>query len=191
MMRKLPVIAVGAGVAAIVAAMLVAPYLSLPDYCWVEHSTSELAGQNMPGAWIMRAGFLAYGGSVALAGGLGLGSRRPVRVALVGFGLGMIATAVWSNAPIDPGLAADMAEDRLHSIASGAVGAAFALACALALFAPGGRSRDGLAWLGLVASVAIPLAMTGLPEVRGLLQRAMFAISFAFVLREFARPAGG
>ena len=191
MIRKMPAIAVGAGVTAIVVAMLVAPYLSLPIYSSMAHSTSELAGQNMPAAWIMRAGFLAYGGSVVLAGGLSLAACPPRRAALIGFGLAMIATAVWSTAPIDPGLPADMAEDRLHSIASGAVGAAFAMACALALFGPGGRGGDGLAWLGLLSSVVIPLAMGGLPDFRGLLQRGMFAISFAFVLREFIpwRPA--
>ncbi len=108
-------------------------------------------------------------------------------MALSVFGAGLVATAIWSNAPIVPGLAADVHEDWLHSVASGLVGTAFAAACAARLFAPGGSRGDLLAWLGLAISIAIPLAMGALPELRGLLQRAMFGFSFVFVFREFAR----
>ena len=37
-------------------------------------------------------------------------------------------------------------------------------------------------------SVVFPLAMGALPEFRGLIQRAMFAVSFVFVAREFIYP---
>jgi hypothetical protein len=42
-----------------------------------------------------------------------------------------------------------------------------------------------LAWVGLVISVAVPLAMGAWPDIRGLLQRVMFGFSFVFVAREF------
>ena len=57
--------------------------------------------------------------------------------------------------------------------------------CAARLIAPGGSKRDRFAWVGLVVSVAFPLAMGKVPELRGALQRAMFAVSFVFVAREF------
>ena len=102
------------------------------------------------------------------------------------FGIGLIGTAIWSNASILPGVVSDMREDLLHSIASGIVGTAFAVACAARLlFAPGGSKNDVLAWVGLVISVAVPLAMGILPDFRGLLQRMMFGFSFVFVAREF------
>lgn len=173
------------GILAILAAILLGPTFSAPAFDWMRHSTSEQAGQNMPGAWIMRAGFLAYGASIMTAVALQPRKSGWVRLALSVFGAGLVATAIWSNAPIVPGLAADFREDWLHSVASGVVGMAFAAACAARLFAPGGSRSDLLAWLGLVISVAIPLAMEALPELRGLLQRTMFGFSFVFVLREF------
>ncbi len=174
-------------IAIIVLAILVGPFFSPPEFSWVQHSTSEQAGQHMPGAWIMRVGFFAYGSGAMIAALCDWRNRTWVRGALVIFGAGLIATGIWSNASILPEVVSDMDEDRLHSIASGVVGTAFAAACAARLFAPRGDRRDWLSWLGLVVAVVIPLAMTELPEFRGLLQRIMFALSFVFVGREFAR----
>ena len=115
--------------------------------------------------------------------------RPLVRIALAIFGIGLIATAIWSNASILPGAISDMREDSLHSLASGVVGTAFATACAMRLFAPGGDTRDRLAWAGLVISVAVPVAMEMWPDMRGLLQRGMFVFSFVFVGREFSSTA--
>jgi Protein of unknown function (DUF998) len=145
----------------------------------------------MPGAWIMRAGFIAFGLGTLAAASSDWRRRPLVRGALALFGLGLMGTAIWSNAPILPDLPADMDEDRLHSLASGVVGIAFAAACAARLFAPGGSRFDLLAWVGLIVSVAIPLAMDAWLDYRGLLQRAMFALSFVFVVREFNASGTG
>lgn len=166
--------------------MCLGPQLSPPQFDWVIHSTSEQAGQGMPGAWAMRAGFVAYGFAIAAASLLEWRPAPLARLALGGFGLGLIATAIWSNAPIEAGLPADMREDHFHSIASGVVGTAFAFACAARVFTPARRHIDWLALAGIFVAVAIPLGMVALPEIRGLLQRAIFVFSFAFVLREFA-----
>ena len=175
------------GILAIAAAMLVGPLLAPPEFDWVLHSTSEQAGQGMTGAWLMRLGFVAYGISVVVAALTGGRSRPWVNTALIVFGLGLVATAMWSNASIRPGFASDMQEDWIHSLASGLVGTAFAAACAARIFAPGGSLGHMKAWIGLVVAVAIPLAMTQFPEARGLLQRVMFGYSFLFLLDEF-RP---
>lgn len=176
------------GVLSMSAAILIGPLFSPPEFSWVQHTTSEQAGQAMPGAWIMRGGFTAFGLGIIVAALSGISERTAVRTAMLGFGAGMVATAIWSNAPIIPNAQANLQEDRLHSVASGVVGAAFAAACAASLFAPGGTKRDVAAWAGLIIAVAIPLAMNAFPEWRGLLQRLMFAYSFFFVIREFLRP---
>lgn len=113
-------------------------------------------------------------------------TRPFVRAALFGFGVGLLGAAIWSNAPILADLPADYREDWLHSIASGVVGTAFALACAARVFAPDGDRTDAYAWFGLAIAVLIPAAMSALPDIRGLLQRGMFVFSFLFVAREFA-----
>jgi hypothetical membrane protein len=56
-----------AGIISFIVAAVIGPFLSHPDYSSITHSVSELAGQNMPNAWIMRTGFVAYGTATILA----------------------------------------------------------------------------------------------------------------------------
>jgi Protein of unknown function (DUF998) len=175
-----------AGIVCIAAAMLIGPFASPAEFNWIIHTTSEQAAQHMPGAWIMRAGFVGYGASIVAAGWLNRCERPFEMTSLIAFGLGLVASAVWSNAPIVPGVPGDLGEDRLHSIASGVVGTAFALACGARWFETRTRRIDRLAALGIAIAVLVPLAMAYFPATRGLLQRAMFAFSFIFVLNEFA-----
>lgn len=177
-----------AGIAALLMALLLGPLWSPAGFDWMRHTTSEQAGQRMSGARIMRTGFVAYGLSILFAAALSRGLMPAVRAALAIFGLGLVAAAVWSNAPVVPGLDGDPREDAWHSVASGVVGAGFAAACAARLFLPGGAPRDAMAWAGLAISVAVPIAMGFSDDLRGLLQRLMFLFSAAYVWREFGRP---
>jgi len=186
--QSFPAVISCSGISIIVLAILIGPLFSPPEFSWIQHSTSEQAGQNMTGAWVMRIGFVGYGAGTLIAAIVDWGSRPFVRAALILFGIGLCGTAIWSNASILPGLSSDIHEDWLHSVASGVVGTAFAGACAARLFAPGGTRRDLLAWGGLVVSVVFPLAMGAMPEFRGLIQRVMFGVSFVFVAREFVYP---
>jgi len=185
MNRATPTLISAGGIGVILIAIFVGPIFSPPEFSWLHHSTSEQAGQQVAGAWIMRVGFVAYGLSTLLAAIVSPRTLPFVRGALIVFGIGLIGTAIWSNASILPGILSDKREDWQHSVASGIVGTAFAFACAARLFSPGGSRRDVLAWFGLVISVAVPLAMGAWPDFRGLLQRAMFGFSFVFVAREF------
>lgn len=156
-------------------AMAVAPWFSHPGYDWRMHTTSELAGQAMPNAWIMALGFAGFGlGVLAVAW---LERMRPVAIVCALFGVLMIAVAFVPGAPIPQVLGVNRMLDFGHSVLSAALGGSFALACALALFAPGGQRGDSLSWVGLAASVALPLGMANLPEWDGALQRLLFAIS--------------
>jgi hypothetical protein len=171
------------GVAAMLLAMLIGPWLSHPDYSSLRHSTSELAGSGMPGAWLMRGGFIAFGGGVAAAALLAERGFWPVRAALVIFGCGMIGAAIWPHNPIDPALGNDAVNDARHTIAASTVGMAFMLAVGLHLAHRGWPRRDGLGWLALAASALLPLAMLLQPGLAGLWQRLMFGISFVWLLR--------
>ncbi len=55
------------GIALILLAMLIGPFFSPAEFSWLRHSTSERAGQHLPGAWMMRAGFVAYGLAALIA----------------------------------------------------------------------------------------------------------------------------
>lgn len=160
--------------------LLLAP-LNMPDsYSWLRHTTSESAAQGVAGAWLARLGFLIFGLTVVwLAERLLDSWPLPVRLMHGGFGLFMVATAVFSTRPWLPNLPYDPVEDTLHSFTATTMGFAFAIGVALRLWHRG-QHRWGhvLDVVAVVASVAIPLAMSALPDWDGLLQRGMFAIAY-------------
>jgi uncharacterized membrane protein YidH (DUF202 family) len=115
---------------------------------------------------------------------------NPLRTAaLVIFGIGMIASAIWHHDPIDPALGRNAIDDGRHSIAATVVGIAFTLAVLAQLAQDGWPRRDRLSWLALAASTLLPVAMALWPDAAGLWQRLMFLISFAWLLRLHASPA--
>lgn len=169
------------GIAAITLSALIGPFASHPDYSSIRHSLSELAGQAMPNAWIMRSGFVAFGGAVLLASLMRLRSSPAVFGPLAAFGAAMLAAAIWSHLPIPPLVGGSKAEDALHSLAATGMGVAFAMACGARLWTRRQIGPDGLSALGLLVSVAIPLVMFQAPEIAGLVQRIMFLISFVWI----------
>lgn len=162
------------------AVLLTAATFVMPDsYSWVEHTTSESAAQGVPGAWVARAGFVAFGFGVAAAAWRWRREWNPLTVvAHAGFVVCMLGAALfssrpWFDAPFDE------AQDALHSLAASALGFCFVLGVVSSLFHRTGmrRSIRVVDVLAVAASIAIPMAMFSLDGVAGLLQRVMFAIA--------------
>jgi hypothetical protein len=161
-------------------ALLLAPLMMPASYSWLRHTTSESAAQGVTGAWLARLGFLIFGLTVLwLAERLLDNWPRPVRWLLGAFGLFMVGAAVFSSKPWLSNLPFDPVEDALHSFMATAMGFAFAFGVALRLWYGREEQRGRiLAVVAVAASVAIPLAMSALPEWDGLLQRGMFTIAY-------------
>ena len=161
-------------------ALLLAPLMMPDSYSWLRHTTSESAAQGITGAWLARLGFLLLGLTVIwLAERLSDSWSLPVRLLHRAFGLFMVGAAVFSSKPWLPNLPYDPIEDALHSFTATAMGFAFAIGVGLRLWQrEQGRLGCILDVAAIVASVAIPLAMSALPEWDGLLQRGMFTIAY-------------
>lgn len=171
------------------ATVLLTPFLSDPSYDWQRHTLSQLGGQGMPGAAVMNLGFALLGISVTAATVLSWGRAPLTEYALLVFGLGFVGAALCSTGHIDPSAPLSQRQDMLHSVFAMLIGFAFAAATLSRLIGPQGALSDWISWLGLIASVALPLAMANMPEQQGLLQRIMFAISLIWLLIFFARVA--
>jgi hypothetical protein len=176
-----------AGVAVILLAMLAGPFLSVPGYSSVAHSLSQLAAQGQPGARIMRAGFVAYGLAVALAGAARLRDVPLGAVAMLVFGLGIAGTGVWSHRPIVADLPFNALEDQWHSRLASGAGIAFCLGT-LAFAAAERGWRRALSLGAAASAVLLPAVMFAWPAAWGLPQRLMFTVSFVWVLAVLVRP---
>lgn len=173
-------IATAALLAAAAVALTLGPFaLDAPGYDWVEHTTSEAAAQGVGGAWLTRAGFVAFGCAAMLHAARCLGQRGPaVAVGLAVFGAGLLVAAARSTRPWWPDPVYDAGEDAWHSVAATTVGIAFTYTMVtMAVVDP--QRRWWHVTAGLVA-VVIPLAMLWWPDGSGLLQRAMFAVAIGW-----------
>lgn len=186
-MTRLPPVGaalVPAGLLLSAAALGVAPVLMPDGYSWVSNTTSESAAQGVPGAWLARAGFVLFGLAVLLLVRLAAPRWGAVAAAFhTVFGTCMIAAAAFSTRPWMAGAEFDRVDDLVHSVAATAMGFAFA-GGVVAVLAGRGARRDGrgrrLDAMALAAAVAAPLAMVAWPGIGGVLQRAMFAVAYAW-----------
>lgn len=167
-----------------------APLLLGDGYDWLANTTSESAAQDLSGAWLARTGFVLFGVGVVAIASVRHDSWGSLATTFhVLFGLSMVVAAVFSNRPITSDVPVDTLEDSIHSIAATTVGFAFAGGVAAVGYRrwwTGGRSVFDL--VAVSASVVIPLAMVGLADVAGLLQRTMFLLAYGWYLIEALKP---
>jgi hypothetical protein len=145
--------------------MFAAPLIGPEGYSLLRHTTSQLAAQNSPNAWAMRAVFVALSAASLLA----------VWPVLPGLPFQR------SHAPTTPGVLFDATEDLWHSRFADATGAGFTLLAASTGFVEP-RGRRSIAFAVAIAAVMLSLAMAALPEFRGLFQRAIFIGGFGWLL---------
>ena len=165
------------------AAIIAAPGLMPGEYYWVSHSVSESAAQGLEGAWLARLGLVLFG--LAVLWLAGAAARVWARAAVwmhIGFGVMMVATAVFSHQPFLAGVPFDPVEDLLHSITATVMGFAFSIGVFVRFLQrrQGDVSGRVLDLVGLVSAIVIPLLMVIRPGIGGLVQRLMFLVGYVW-----------
>lgn len=178
------------GVALLALAVAVAPLVSDPDYDWMAHSVSLLAGQGMPNAFLVQIGLASHGAMVTLDAMRRLIRRQWAYLPFVVMGVAMIGAALFQHAPLDQTLAYNAEDHRIHGHAIDTSAAAFVLGTLACLF-----TRDSLPErlpdaVAATSGVLIPLLIINNPGLEGLLQRGLFLITFAWLVM-YLPPRGG
>lgn len=174
------------------AALALAPLVLPESYSWTRHAISESAAQGVRGAWLGRLGLSMMGFAVLWLSGRATQRWGPLGTVLFRcFGVLMVAAAVFSHRPWEPGIPFDGTEDLLHSTAATGMGFAFAIGViVVAMRRPRPRSiARAFDIAAVAASVLIPLAMSAWPHIAGLLQRCMFAVAYSWYGAEALRGA--
>lgn len=171
--------------AALLATLVALPHFSVADYSSVQHSTSQLAAQGAPYAWVMRSVFVMLGVGSVLDGWSTLRGYAFQRAALVVFGGSLVGAAVWSHAPIDAALRFDARQDEIHSVFATATGLSFTLfAVSAAFIDPHAVRRVVHAAVGMAASL-LSLLFFSVPHLAGVWQRVIFVGCFGWLIYFF------
>ncbi len=98
------------------------------------------------------------------------------------FGLSLVFAGIFQHAPIIEGVSFDSAEDKLHSVFATAVGFSFVIyAVSSAFIEKAARHRIMDISAGLAATF-LSVLMFYFPDFSGIWQRAIFIITFAWLI---------
>jgi hypothetical protein len=167
--------------------MFALPFFSAEGYSIVRHTTSQLGAQNTPNAWVMNATF-ALMGLVSIYGGWSYYEGYWFqRMMLLVFGLSLALASVFSHAPISPGVAFDVQEDKFHSLFASTTGFGFTLlAISTGFIKRGDTVRVLPIAIGILATV-FSMLIFSVAQYMGVWQRLLFLMSFAWLIYEFSQ----
>jgi len=169
-------------------AAIATPFVTHADYSWVRNTLGELAGRQMPNAWIMRVGYVSLGFGIffdALL--LIVASKKRGILPFLVFGLCLIGVGVSNFRVFDPTnlFAAPFA----HSRGMFLIGATMALICGVVWHVY--RTTDALhqrlsyGLIGLLVG-AFPLFLL-LPQYAGLIDRVVLFCSVIWMVFCFGK----
>lgn len=162
--------------------MFVLPFYSIDTYSIVKNTTSHLGAQSTTNAWIMNVAFVLVGISCIVEAWLHLGKFWFHKILLTIFGLSLVFTGIFHHAPIIEGVIFNSIEDRLHSIFATIVGFSFTiLAISSAFIEKAVKHRIIYIVVGFTATI-LSMLMLYLPDYSGIWQRAIFIISFTWLI---------
>ncbi|WP_160058206.1 DUF998 domain-containing protein [Alkalicoccus saliphilus] len=156
----------------------VLPFFSFQGYSMLTHTTSHLAAQGAPHAWVMKLVFICLG---SMAVFVTYATRiRYHQLFGVLFGFSLIMTAFFPHAPMEAGLPVNVVQDKVHSVFAGGTGFSFTVLAVGHAFMSRGNQRTAGVVLAIAATL-IPLLMIAFPSWMGLLQRMMFICAFGWL----------
>lgn len=162
-----------------VAVIITAHFFAPPGYTWTRNTISDIASQGHTRKWIMQAGFIGFG--ILLAGGLVLksftmGRINPADILILIYGLSVLVTGFFCEAPIDKSLAYSVRDAKLHSLFATVGGFSLSLGILWYLLAAASAPERILHLVFLVL-------ITGLSMLFGVAEKGTFFIGQGVVQR--------
>ncbi len=154
------------------------PFYSFEGYSILSNTTSHLAAQGSPHAWIMDLVFVILGVVTILNT---FATRVRYHQVIGGlFGISLVMTAFFPHAPLVEGVPVNMLQDQVHSIFATITGFSFTLlAIGHGLMSKGSERVFGV--LMAIIATLFSLGMMSFPSLMGLLQRIMFISAFGWL----------
>jgi len=162
--------------------VFILPFYSFNSYSILRNTTSHLAAQNTPNAWIMNLVFIFLGAATIVVGWERLKKFWIHKIILTCFGSALILTAVFQHAPIEHNIPFNIKEDELHSLFANICGWSFVSFAISAAFVETSSKRKILAVVAGVISLTLSILMFTFSDYMGIWQRLIFIISFAWLL---------
>lgn len=162
--------------------IFVLPFYSLESYSILNNTTSHLAAQNTPNAWIMNFVFILLGVATIIEGWKLLNKYWFHKSILTVLGLSLIFTAIFQHAPIELNIPFNIREDELHSLFATICGWSFVTFAVSTAFIEITILRKVLAIAAAAIALILSILMFSVTDYMGVWQRMIFIFSFAWLI---------
>jgi hypothetical membrane protein len=165
--------------------IFIASFFTPDNYSILINTVSEMAGQNLPNAWIMRLGFIGFG--VVMTFGLSKGMKYKEFSPIVGvpfiiYAISIFATGIWSTEYRLSEVPYSELESVLHSIFAMIAGFSLTIAIAFNMILSKKQSRRLRDFFYVVVISGLSIIYGLIPEFQGIMQRTMFLVSFSWMI---------
>ena len=162
--------------------IFILPFYSAPGYSIISNTTSQLGAQATHNAWIMNLVFILLAVSSIIDGWPKVKGYPWHKILLGTFGLALIGTAIFSHAPITPGVEYNVWADQRHSNFADLTGFAFSFLAVATGFIEKTKKRRIIAFSVGFGATLLSVLFFRWPEFAGIWQRIIFCGSFAWLI---------
>lgn len=164
--------------------IIIAHFFTTSPYDWRTNTISELASQHYNYRWIMKIGFILFGGILAIGiiNKLMNGNGKWVtELPILIYGLAILVSGLYSTKPIVAGMEYSELESRIHSCSAQIAGMAFSTGLFIHGFIETNTNLKFIHFATL-AFVLIFSALFGIMDSNvGIIQRIMYLGSFVWL----------
>lgn len=172
-------------VALFVGIIIVAHFFTTYPYDWKTNTVSEMAAQNYQYRWIMKIGFILFGGILAagitnkiLSGNGKLITELPFLI----YGLAIVVSGLYSTKPIVLAVEYSELESQIHSFSAQIAGMAFSVGLLIHGINEKNTRLKTVHFVTFIFVIGFS-ALFGIMESKvGIIQRLMYSGSFVWLL---------
>ncbi len=172
-------------VALFVGIIILAHFFTSSPYDWKNNTISELASQNYQYRWMMKIGFVLFGGilAIGITNKLINGNGQLLReIPILIYGLAILVSGLYSTKPFVDGMAYAVSESKIHSYSAQIAGMAFSVGLLIHGFSEN-RQHFKIIHFATFAFVVGLSALFGIMDSNvGIIQRVMYTGSFVWLL---------
>lgn len=163
--------------------IILAGFFTPESYQVAQNTVSEMAAQDLPNGWIMRVGFMGFG--ILLCSGILIQVKRktyplPIAIPYAIYGISIFLTGIWSTVFVGYP-AEEVFSVTMHSFFATIAGVALIIAIMIHVWFAQNRLVKGLDILYIVLITGFSAMFALSTEYQGLIQRAMYLISFSWM----------
>jgi len=163
-------------------AMFILPILTATDNSITGNTLSDLGAQSSPYSWIMNSIFVALALSAVISGWGCYEGFAFLRIILVLFGVSLLLSAIFNQAPLNPEIRYNIREDGLHLYFACTTWITFIILTFSTALILEKQTDRLLAVITGISAVLLSLLASEADRTAGVWQRLLFIISFGWMI---------